>query len=76
MSKLAKFINAKLSQTSNYKNVELVKSTKGDYTVYNGQSFVGNFNPAKMECWGGQISNELCALLQEFTGQYQKAIIS
>lgn len=75
MSKLAKFINAKLSQTSNYKNVELVKSTKGDYTVYNGQSFVGNFNPYKMECWG-QISNELCAVLQDFASQYQQAIIS
>lgn len=76
MSKLAKFINSQLSLTEKFKAVELVKSTKGDYTVYNGQSFIGNFNPAKMQCWGGQISNELCALLQEFTGQYQQAIIS
>lgn len=76
MSKFAKFVNAKLVETGKFKAVELVKSTKGDYAVYNGQSLVGNFNPAKMQCWGGQISNELCALLQEFTGQYQKAIIS
>lgn len=76
MSKLAKFINAKLSETKKFKNVELVASTKGDYSIYNGNSFAGNFNPSRMECWGGQISNELCALLQEFTGQYQKAIIS
>ena len=76
MSKLASFINSKLSETSKFKAVELVKSTKGDYVVYNGQSFVGNFNPYKMECWGGQISNELCALLQDFASQYQQAIIS
>ena len=75
MSKLAKFINSQLSLTEKFKAVELVKSTKGDYTVYNGQSFAGNFNPYRMECWGG-ISNELCALLQDFTSQYQKAIIS
>lgn len=75
MSKLAKFVNAKLSQTEKFKNVELVASTKGDYSIYNGNSFAGNFNPYRMECWGG-VSNELCAVLQDLASQYQQAIIS
>ena len=72
MAELAKFINAKLSQTEKFKTVELVPTTNGDYSVYDGQSFIGNFSPRGMECWGGQISNELCCLLQEFYSEYQQ----
>lgn len=75
MSKFAKFVNAKLAKTA-FKGVELVKSTNGNYIVYNGNSFIGNFSPRLMECTGGQISNSLCATLQDFASQYQRAIIS
>lgn len=71
---LVSFVNTKLEANEDFAAFWVDENGIDSWNVYQENSYVGQFDPVKMECWGG-CSNELCAALQRAVSEFNGEIM-